>query len=59
VDATLVDGVLPPSRLGANTGGPPRLHMRKMLVTVFCYVNFSACQDVELRRRRRYRPGRG
>ncbi|RLN03439.1 mitochondrial glycoprotein [Panicum miliaceum] len=27
VDATLVDGALPPSRSGADTGGPPRLHI--------------------------------
>ncbi|CAO2188357.1 unnamed protein product [Urochloa humidicola] len=27
VDATLVDGALPPTRSGADTGGPPRLHI--------------------------------
>ncbi|CAD6265363.1 unnamed protein product [Miscanthus lutarioriparius] len=27
VDATLVDGALPPSRSGADTGGQPRLHI--------------------------------
>jgi complement component 1 Q subcomponent-binding protein, mitochondrial len=27
VDATLVDGALPPSRSGADTGGPPRMHI--------------------------------
>ena len=27
VDATLVDGALPPTRSGADTGAPPRLHI--------------------------------
>ncbi|KAJ1268615.1 hypothetical protein BS78_07G148500 [Paspalum vaginatum] len=27
VDATLVDGALPPSRSGSDTGGPPRFHI--------------------------------
>lgn len=27
VDATLVDGALPPTRSGADTGGPPRMHI--------------------------------
>jgi complement component 1 Q subcomponent-binding protein, mitochondrial len=27
VDATLVDGALPPTHSGAETGGPPRFHI--------------------------------
>ncbi|KAL6647347.1 hypothetical protein ACP70R_014784 [Stipagrostis hirtigluma subsp. patula] len=32
VDATLVDGALPPTRSGTDTGGPPRLHISVKVV---------------------------
>ncbi|CAO2206852.1 unnamed protein product [Urochloa humidicola] len=43
VDATLVDGALPPTRSGADTGGPPRLH-----ITVKVEVSKAARPGVAL-----------
>ncbi|KAF8779078.1 hypothetical protein HU200_003046 [Digitaria exilis] len=43
VDASLVDGALPPSRSGADTGGPPRLH-----ITVKVEVSKAARPGVAL-----------
>ncbi|CAO2163236.1 unnamed protein product [Urochloa humidicola] len=43
VDATLVDGALPPTRSGVDTGGPPRLH-----ITVKVEVSKAARPGVAL-----------